>query len=104
MGKLLKHNGHTLTKGSIGVFGNQPGCVEIIVIIIPPFSLTLPPSPPPLEYVYPSAVKCGYCPLSLSFRMLRGITRKGKPKKDGALPIAPRVKDSDPLNTDQAGA
>ena len=45
-----------------------------------------------INYKYPSAVKCGYCPLSLSFRTLRGITRKGEPKKDGALPIAPRGK------------
>ena len=32
------------------------------------------------NYVYPSAVKFGYCPPFLSFRMLSGITRKGEPK------------------------
>ena len=39
------------------------------------------------NYIYPSAVKFGYCPPFLSFRMVLGITRKGEPKGTELYPL-----------------
>ena len=104
----MKHNVRTLAKRKPSPSSETAtGRVDFILNKYYRFVVSIPVEPfrhPLLHeiYVYHLVVKCGYCPPFLSFRMLPGITRKGEPK-DCAQPVAPRIKDKDPLNVAQAG-